>query len=253
MIRINLILFVTLISSCLFAQQKEGKIVFQEEIKFEINESRLEQMTEEQRNRMKKRMKRWGRKKKTLVFNSEASVYRNYKAELDANSDEDFNEATDNGWSWKSIAPSSSLYIPSSGETKVQLKEFMEKKFLIIDNHTKPIWKLTGKQERVLNFNCQEATYQKDDSTKYTVLFTTQIPSSVGPIGLTGLPGAILKVTENEGSLTLTAISVNQDNITEKLEKPTKGKKVTEEKYYEIVKAKMLEMKENKSGGSHWH
>jgi len=102
-----------------------------------------------------------------------------------------------------------------------------------------------------LDYPCQEA--ELDGAEEKTLAwFTPMIPVSAGPGEYGGLPGMILAVDINDGQNTITATSVELTSLDKDLmKKPKKGKKVTREKFDQIVKEKMEEMgAEQGEGGS---
>ena len=62
----------------------------------------------------------------------------------------------------------------------------------------------------------------------------------------------ILELTSKKNKKTLTATSINFQEInTSELTEPTEGKVVTREQYNKIVRRKMEEMRNNSGGGYH--
>ena len=76
-----------------------------------------------------------------------------------------------------------------------------------------------------------------------TAWYTPQIPVSNGPGEYWGLPGLILEINSGRTTILCTEIVINPAEK-EEIEAPTKGKKITREKYTETVKKKMEEMRE---------
>ncbi len=76
-----------------------------------------------------------------------------------------------------------------------------------------------------------------------TAWYTPQIPVSNGPGEYWGLPGLILEINSGRTTILCTEIVINPSEK-EEIEAPTKGKKITREKYTETVKKKMEEMRE---------
>lgn len=80
-----------------------------------------------------------------------------------------------------------------------------------------------------------------------TAWYTPQIPVSNGPGEYWGLPGLILEINSGRTTVLCTEIVLNPADK-QKIEKPTKGKKITRKKYLATVQAKMEEMRENFRG-----
>ena len=77
--------------------------------------------------------------------------------------------------------------------------------------------------------------------------YTPQIPVSHGPGEFGGLPGLILELTTDQTVLLCSKIVMNPEKKDEIL-MPTKGEKVTRNKYDEIIKFKMEEMRSMRGG-----
>jgi len=141
----------------------------------------------------------------------------------------------------KMDAPDNRTYCDLKNNQKIIQQDFMDRKFLITTDLKSNDWKITGNQKMILNYPCQEAVKQDSDK-KITVWFTTAIPVSTGPSSYCGLPGVVLAVDINNGDQTIVATSVSKDVDSTKIQKPTEGKKVTQEEFNKIRDEKMKEM-----------
>ena len=107
-------------------------------------------------------------------------------------------------------------------------------------------------QRRVISFNNtenQEVT--RTDSVKMEAWFTPEIPVSQGPDEFWGLPGLIMEMSDGKTTYLCTKIVLNpQEGV--KIQKPSKGKKVTSEELKAIIDQKSKEMLEQflQGGGS---
>jgi GLPGLI family protein len=138
----------------------------------------------------------------------------------------------------------SQLYIDLTKNTSLQKQTFMDREFLIEEKIDSPKWKITGKQKKILDYMCIEAT-TTIDSSLVTAWFTPQILNAIGPNGLNGLPGAILEVEMDNGMLHFVATKVSLKPLNKKdIIRPTDGKKVTKEEFEKIVAEKEKEMEE---------
>ena len=136
------------------------------------------------------------------------------------------------------------LYVDLTKNTTLQKQVFMNREFLIEEKIISPKWKITGNQKTILNYTCIEAT-TTIDSSLVTAWFTPQIKNAIGPNGLNGLPGAILEVTMNNGTLKYVATKITLKPLDKKaILKPKDGKKVTKEEFEKIVAEKEKEMEE---------
>lgn len=144
--------------------------------------------------------------------------------------------------------PDDRFYGEIESRERIQEKTFLNKKFLIIGDWQDYEWKPTGEFEDIQGYPCMKAVHE-DTAGNITAWFSTDIPLPVGPGEINGLPGVILKV-DIPGQHTVIEVKeitfreVSEDEI----EKPRKGKKVTDEEFKEIVSAKMKEMRENGGG-----
>lgn len=87
-----------------------------------------------------------------------------------------------------------------------------------------------------------------DENPEIIAWFTPEIPVSQGPSDYWGLPGLILEINNGRSSLLCSEIRLNQD-AEEKIKRPSKGKKVTQQEYNTIMADKMEEMSEQFKAG----
>ena len=131
---------------------------------------------------------------------------------------------------------------------RIDQRDFMGRTFLIEDDTPDIAWKLSGEQSEFLGYMCQKATATVD-STTYEAWFTPEISVPAGP-GTGGLPGLILVMNVNDGQRSYVAKALDLNPVEEGIiVPPKKGKKVTQEKFDEIVAEKMKEM-DATSGGN---
>ncbi|SDS55475.1 GLPGLI family protein [Polaribacter sp. KT25b] len=128
--------------------------------------------------------------------------------------------------------------------------EFSGKEFLIEVPQFN--WKLTQERKKIGNYICYKATTSREIDTRrgksirnITAWYTPQIPYNFGPKEYNGLPGLILELQEDSLLFKATKISLLTDKVIE-IEKPVKGKKVTQKEYDSIVKNIILQNKRYK-------
>jgi GLPGLI family protein len=133
--------------------------------------------------------------------------------------------------------------------TKAYTKQtnFLSKDFLIEDRLPAMKWQLGNDQKEILGYTCTKATTTWDDQ-QVTAWFTPQLPVSVGPELFNGLPGVILALDINDGAKTIEAVDIDTTSPIE-FEVPTKGKKVDQATYDEIVKEKTEALQKAYGGG----
>ncbi|WP_228439943.1 GLPGLI family protein [Chryseobacterium phocaeense] len=81
------------------------------------------------------------------------------------------------------------------------------KHYLIIDDKPSIDWKIGKDKKDILGYTCTSAT-GSFRGREYTVWFTTQIPVSLGPWKLDGLPGLILKAEDKGGTFAYEAVQI---------------------------------------------
>lgn len=226
-----------------FAQNTEGIIIYEETQQIEFK------MAGPENEDIKSMMPKTSSTYRQLIFNSEASIYKNYE-NLEKEDANQMSFSTKEGAmvNIKMKQPDNVIHTDLAGEKVTDKQEFMGKDFIIKEPRKSYPWKLTGESKIILSFNAQKAMFE--DTTGITeAWFTTEIPVSIGPGNYGGLPGLILELSVRDGKQVVSATKVNFDPVDVKeLEAPKKGKKVTREEYNEIVAEKMKEMKDMYGG-----
>ena len=225
----------------LVAQSNEGKIIYKETIKLEID------IPEEHREQLKAVLPDSRSFKKVLIFNSNESIYKDYE-----NQEDDVVEAGSEheGMHIKMVMkrPDNQLY-KNLAENKIfEKQEFFGRNFLITDETKELEWKLANEQKDILGYVCQKAII---DNTEKPVVawFSPQIPVSNGPMAYGKLPGMILELDIADGSTHIVASEILLLKLEEDaIEVPKKGKKVSREEYDKIVEEKQKEMEEEYGG-----
>ena len=69
-------------------------------------------------------------------------------------------------------------------------------------------WKITDKWRKIADYDCRQAVCYFNDSTRIYAWFTTAVQPSVGPESYWNLPGAILGLATEDGSVTYFATKV---------------------------------------------
>jgi GLPGLI family protein len=129
----------------------------------------------------------------------------------------------------------------------LQLNAFGE---LFLITKPKLNWQIQKETKKIGKYNCFKATTEIIVNTKgrrqlITAWFTPKIPVALGPLGYDGLPGLILELEIYKKIYYVKTISLSpKEKI--KIEKPTKGIKVTEKEYQEIASSTMQKLKKSK-------
>lgn len=119
------------------------------------------------------------------------------------------------------------------------------KPFLVKDTMNIFKWKLHPEKKTLLGYDCQKATVSYRGSN-YTAYFTSEIPIQTGPWKFYGLPGLILQVQSNDGTLKIDADKINIQNKNLVIGNPFKEsekKALTWEQYLTEYKKKYNELK----------
>jgi GLPGLI family protein len=213
---------------------KSGKVVYEETAKLEIH---LEGEAAELAASLPKERKSL----KSLVFNENASLYTNQKQEEAA-----ADQMAESGGMMvmvKMQEPDNKMYTDFAAKKQIEQREFMTRMFLIEKELGVSDWKLTGNEKTILDYPCQEATRNINDSTTVVAWFAPSIPIPSGPGEFLNLPGLVLAVDIDNGRRTLVAKSIESMEVDNKmLAKPKEGKKTTDAEFKKIVEEKMKEM-----------
>jgi GLPGLI family protein len=209
-----------------------GKISYQEKAKIDI---KLEGDAAQFANDMPKEQLN----DKVLYYNPDYSLYQADESRKEAEMD---HQAGVMKIRMMNGGEGDKIFCDFKNRKKTEQKEFMTRTFLVEDDLSSSEWKISGNFRTIMNYSCQEATW--DDSTrKVKAWFTTSIPVSSGPAGYGGLPGMILQLDFNDGRRIITATAIDAV-LTDPaiLIKPKEGKKVSASEYKKIVDDKMKEM-----------
>ncbi|MFN5879970.1 MAG: GLPGLI family protein [Flavobacteriales bacterium] len=96
-------------------------------------------------------------------------------------------------------------------QNTVHLNMNTRKKFIAMDLWGNPAyikdsmddrhWKITESRRNISGYNCRKAIWQMNDSTRIYAWYAIDIVPSIGPEGFEGLPGAILGLATEDGSV----------------------------------------------------
>ena len=218
-----------------FAQQTTGKVIYKETVNLRasLEDVKIEGDAAQFADLLPKEQSF----KRELYFTSAASLYRPMEKDGKENTYKEGGATININMN----VPEEKTYRGMEDKKITQQKDFMGRKFLITSDISKPEWKMTGKQKRILGYPCQQATMMKD-SEQVVAWFTPEIPVSTGPAEAGGLPGLILSL-EMGKVYTIDAVTVELKEFDKKLlSKPAEGKKMNKEQFEAIVKEKRKEM-----------
>lgn len=266
------------------AQEFQGKAYYQSKTTVDMDFGGRE-MSEEQKKRIKERMKSAFEKTYVLTFDKTAGIY------LEEEKLETPGGGGPGGFRFGGIGGGGKLYKNIKDQSYVNQSEMFGKVFLIKDNLEKLEWKMGTETKKIGNYTCYKATAIKPkdstdfaslmerrrkerdreqaatdstsakaappiftassftDETEVVAWFTPEIPVSQGPGEYWGLPGLILEVNYGKTAILCSKIVLNADEK-ERIEAPNKGKEVSQEAYNQIMLEKVEEMSERFRGGN---
>ena len=263
--------FIAFLTITTFAQKDfQGKATYMSKTSMDMNRFG-NQMSEQQKKQMMERMKSFLEKTYILTFNKNESSFKE-EAKLDAPGTQ--------GSRWGASNGQGSIYKNLKDREMIEDVEQFSKRFLIVEAMDQPKWELGTESKKIGQYTVYKATMttvdtkidwggifrrgrnQEKDTTNtedkeaekilnVTAWYSPQIPVSSGPESYWGLPGLILELSAGDTVMLCTEIAINPEESIS-IEKPTKGQKVTREKYNEIIKEKTEELKErfqNRRGG----
>ena len=129
-------------------------------------------------------------------------------------------------------------------DTKTAIEQVLSERTYLIETKTSDIvWNITNEQKTIDNYTCIKATttvlayHLTRGIYERTVeaWFTPSIALPLGPRNFGGLPGLILELVYDGGKLTYYVESMDLDPDFEiEVKKPTRGRTISREDYYEM-------------------
>ena len=256
--RVQLFLALVLLSLIVGAQDFQGKATYKTHRNMDIKVSTDQNAPNSaMQKKLHDQLKKMSQKTFTLNFNKSESTYTQNK-ELKP-------EAQTGGVSIVMIGDGGGndvLYKDVNKKIYRNKTEISGKNFLIEDKLQTADWEMTAETKKIGKYTCYKATRSREeDRVSFTmtdgdkeetkekvtvtteVWYTPEIPVSNGPGMFWGLPGLILEVHEGKLTIVCTELVLNpSDKVS--IDKPTKGKKVSQEKFDKIMREKTEEMME---------
>jgi GLPGLI family protein len=105
----------------------------------------------------------------------------------------------------------------NSGEL-IQQFSFWGTQVLMKDTVEKREWIITGSSREIAGYNCRQAMWEANDSTRIYAWYADELMASVGPETFNGLPGVILGLGIEDGGVVYFAKSIEklEDSTIEK-------------------------------------
>ncbi len=252
-------------TNLIMGQVIQGKAVYktQRKMDFKIGGTQQATMSEEQQAQINARLMKQFQKTFVLNFDQNTSVYKEKKS-LTAPSG-----IPSNGVELVVIGNGGGndvLYKNMKEHRFVNKTEIMGKLFLIRDSLSVYDWKLTNETKSIGKYTCYKATYSREEekvtmmlengevmkkTDKVTIVttawYTHEVPVNNGPAYYNGLPGLILEVVDGDLTIRCSEIILNPKEKGS-INEPTRGKKVTQKAYREIMSKKTKEMMDTYKG-----
>lgn len=138
-------------------------------------------------------------------------------------------------------------YVDFDKQEQTTVNNFFGRTFLITEPVKPAEWTFVNETRTIAEMKCSKAIHV-DTAMTIEVWYSTQTPIPAGPGSCYGFPGLVVEVTL--GPLTYTLTEIKSLDQSPDIKKPTKGKKVTQDEYLDIVKKKLDEMGLGNFGGS---
>lgn len=238
-----ILFFISMVTACLSLAQ-QGIISYTEE----IQNPRAKEIMERMKMRgMKVDIPEVITNNRLLYFNENESMYK-AKPKNEGEDDFDGRSMGNHRFSMRFYSGSGSengFYRNIKDGSTLYEEEIIDRPFLVTGQDEPIQWKVTGRSESLGKYQVLEAVSINETDT-LQAWFTPQIPVSTGPDKYGQLPGVILRVDVNNGKRMIYATNIDIRPLTdeEKIQKPEKGKKVSQEEFDAIREDKMKELKE---------
>lgn len=261
-------LVVLTITTNIMAQDFQGIATYKSQRKFDIKLDST-QMNSEMHQRMMAMMKKQFEKTHILTFNKEESIYKE---------DEQLEAPQPQGMVMVMVETGGSdvMYKNTKEKRYTNQNESFSKLFLIRDKLEDIKWELGSETKNIGDYTCYKATFKREVEVRQsgisvngdkdldeeikpemkeitvTAWYTPQIPVNTGPAQYHGLPGLILEVSDGTTTMMCSKVVLNPEKTVE-IKEPTKGQKVTQKKYDDMMEKKMKEMNERMKNNRERH
>jgi len=251
---LSLLLFLGTGLQAAFAQGFTGRAYYKSTSQFSIKMDSTK-MAPEQMAQIQASLKKQMEQNYTLSFTQTESIWKQ-----DASLGSGPATASSGGavFMVASSGEGSTLYKNVTGNY-LQEQEMMGKEYLIKDKAEPFEWELSEETKKIGNFTAQKASFTKivdsrqfstgmtemenvKDTIQVTVWFTPEIPVSHGPEYYFGLPGLILEVQNQGRTLICEKIELNPSADPVVIERPSKGKEMTQAEFRVVQEEGMKQM-----------
>ena len=253
------VLITLMASFSLVAQSVQGKAYYISNSKINADFG-ARQISEAQKKKILERRKKFATKNYVLVFDGPLSLFTEEEV-----SNQMASQPAGRGGGFRMLLndqSSGNYYKNSEANEFIAQRDIYGKQFLIKDSLRTFDWQRSDEVKQIGKYTCFKATAivpatanifeeQEETSTTVTAWYTIEIPVSHGPEMFWGLPGLILELQTDSKVLLCSKIELGVgEELT--ITPPKKGKKVTQEKFDQLLDKKTKEAKEmynNRRGG----
>ncbi|MFY0484043.1 GLPGLI family protein [Flavobacterium sp. PLA-1-15] len=265
---ITSIVFLTLCSTKIFAQEFHGMAVYESKTNLKDMKIESKDINDEMNKMIMESMKKQFEKKYFLDFNKSESVYyEEQKLETPTPSTSGFSMSFSS-----SSGGGEKTYKNVKEKQQIAEQDFFGKEFLVTDSLKNWKWQLKDETKKIGNYTCYKAIHvdpvtpedikqyedfkkqQETSKTTFfimdepkeritTVWYSPEIPVSQGPGEFWGLPGLIMEANYDNTTILCSKIVLNPKTKNE-IKKPKKGKKVTKKEYESLIEKQMEQMKD---------
>ncbi|CAM1351749.1 GLPGLI family protein [Tenacibaculum insulae] len=251
-------IIVLFLSVTMFAQSFQGKATYKTHQKFDFKmDEKKSGVNSEMQKQLKAQLMKQFQKTYTLDFDKSTSTYKQ--------NEELSSPQAQNGVTIQIMGSGGGtdvLYKNINEKSFIDKTEISGKRFLINDKLEDFDWEMTSETKKIGNYTCYKATKTREETrtsfsmtdgekeenkktvtVETTAWYTPQIPVSNGPGKFWGLPGLILEIQDGKRTIVCTEIVLNPSEKI-KIKEPSKGKKVSQKKFDEIMDKHSKEMME---------
>lgn len=101
----------------------------------------------------------------------------------------------------KFLTTHNKIYNNTAKNQKTAVLDMWGTETIVQDSLSHRTWKIMGSKREIAGFLCNKAMWEVNDSTRVYAWFCAEVVPSVGPEGFNGLPGTILGLATENGSM----------------------------------------------------
>lgn len=101
----------------------------------------------------------------------------------------------------KFLTTHNKIYNNTSKNQKTAILDMWGTETMVQDSLSHRTWKIMGSKREIAGYLCHKAMWEMNDSTRIYAWFCADLVPSVGPEGFNGLPGTILGLATENGSM----------------------------------------------------